>query len=437
MPYDRGDLVSRIHENGEVLASEHVADGTRLTARVTPDLAGDLTAYRRPLTLRSGRDARLAADGCTGRPSRAAAAGTLRTVQKAPREITTNRLTLRPPTGGTGRCGCGLHRDPALYEHAPWRDARERRRGGAGFTDCLDRWESAGFDYGVVEETNTRAGIGVGGLRRRQLDEHGEQVLNLYYRLAARGARPGPRDGGGAGLDRPRPGVAARPARRPEVPRDQRRVGADGPRGRAGARRHRRRRPGRAAALHGAAGAAGRVARLVRRGRPASRCSTCGARSTTPGERWGSCPARRATRSRGALAAHEEGMADGGTTGVLLRGADRRVVGAGFWVADRNPLLGHARTAYRIMTAPGPARAATWAGCSWRRCTGSRASRTSRSPCSTCAAGWARRGSTRAAATSRSAGCPASSGWRPGDDRDSVVMARRLDGQPMVADGRA
>ncbi|HZB66429.1 MAG TPA: GTPase HflX [Ornithinibacter sp.] len=45
VPYDRGDLVSRIHERGEVLASEHLSDGTRLTARVRPDLAGDLTAY--------------------------------------------------------------------------------------------------------------------------------------------------------------------------------------------------------------------------------------------------------------------------------------------------------------------------------------------------------------------------------------------------------
>ena len=45
VPYDRGDLVSRIHESGEVLASEHLSDGTRLTARVRPDLAGDLTAY--------------------------------------------------------------------------------------------------------------------------------------------------------------------------------------------------------------------------------------------------------------------------------------------------------------------------------------------------------------------------------------------------------
>src|SRR6478609_6582299 len=38
VPYDRGDLVSRIHERAEILASEHVADGTRVRAKVTPDL---------------------------------------------------------------------------------------------------------------------------------------------------------------------------------------------------------------------------------------------------------------------------------------------------------------------------------------------------------------------------------------------------------------
>ena len=81
-----------------------------------------------------------------------------------------------------------------------------------GFTDCLDRWESAGFDYGIVEETNTRTGIGVGGLRRRATST-GEQVLNLYYRLAGERARPWAGDGGGPGLDRTRAGVAARPAR--------------------------------------------------------------------------------------------------------------------------------------------------------------------------------------------------------------------------------
>ena len=46
LPYDRGDLVSRVHEAGEVLASEHLVEGTRLTARVGAELADDLTPYR-------------------------------------------------------------------------------------------------------------------------------------------------------------------------------------------------------------------------------------------------------------------------------------------------------------------------------------------------------------------------------------------------------
>ncbi|MPZ96267.1 MAG: GTPase HflX [Propionibacteriales bacterium] len=45
VPYDRGDLINRVHEYGEVLALEHVADGTRLRARVHADLAGELEAY--------------------------------------------------------------------------------------------------------------------------------------------------------------------------------------------------------------------------------------------------------------------------------------------------------------------------------------------------------------------------------------------------------
>ena len=48
LPYDRGDLVSRVHENGEVLSVEHTADGTLLTARVNESLAGELAAYEQP-----------------------------------------------------------------------------------------------------------------------------------------------------------------------------------------------------------------------------------------------------------------------------------------------------------------------------------------------------------------------------------------------------
>src|SRR6476620_10373234 len=45
LPYDRGDLVSRIHENGEVLHLDHTPHGTRVKARVNPSLAGELGAY--------------------------------------------------------------------------------------------------------------------------------------------------------------------------------------------------------------------------------------------------------------------------------------------------------------------------------------------------------------------------------------------------------
>src|SRR6185437_197317 len=45
LPYDRGDLVSRVHRDGEVLAEEHTAEGTRLHAQVRGPLAGELAPY--------------------------------------------------------------------------------------------------------------------------------------------------------------------------------------------------------------------------------------------------------------------------------------------------------------------------------------------------------------------------------------------------------
>jgi GTP-binding protein HflX len=45
VPYDRGDLVSRVHSEGEVLSSDHRPEGTELVARVKPDLAAELTAF--------------------------------------------------------------------------------------------------------------------------------------------------------------------------------------------------------------------------------------------------------------------------------------------------------------------------------------------------------------------------------------------------------
>jgi GTP-binding protein HflX len=45
LPYDRGDLVSRLHDEAEVISCEHLHHGTRVKARVHPDLAGELAAY--------------------------------------------------------------------------------------------------------------------------------------------------------------------------------------------------------------------------------------------------------------------------------------------------------------------------------------------------------------------------------------------------------
>jgi GTPase len=45
LPYSRGDLVSRVHRDGEVLAEEHTADGTLMHAQVRGQLAGELQPF--------------------------------------------------------------------------------------------------------------------------------------------------------------------------------------------------------------------------------------------------------------------------------------------------------------------------------------------------------------------------------------------------------
>jgi len=49
VPYDRGDLVARVHRDGEVLAESHEDAGTRLTARVDGALAAALEEFASPV----------------------------------------------------------------------------------------------------------------------------------------------------------------------------------------------------------------------------------------------------------------------------------------------------------------------------------------------------------------------------------------------------
>ncbi|WP_223167961.1 GTPase HflX [Nonomuraea sp. SYSU D8015] len=49
VPYDRGDLISRAHKEGEVLSVDHVEDGTILHARVLPSLFQELERVGKPV----------------------------------------------------------------------------------------------------------------------------------------------------------------------------------------------------------------------------------------------------------------------------------------------------------------------------------------------------------------------------------------------------
>jgi GTP-binding protein HflX len=45
IPYTRGDLLARIHSDGEVVSEDHTNDGTLVSARVRADLAATLAEF--------------------------------------------------------------------------------------------------------------------------------------------------------------------------------------------------------------------------------------------------------------------------------------------------------------------------------------------------------------------------------------------------------
>ncbi|MEO9323427.1 GTPase HflX [Nocardioides sp. C4-1] len=45
LPYERGDLLNRLHQQGEIDSLDHTADGTIVKGRANPDLAGELDPY--------------------------------------------------------------------------------------------------------------------------------------------------------------------------------------------------------------------------------------------------------------------------------------------------------------------------------------------------------------------------------------------------------
>ncbi|GAB3760382.1 GTP-binding protein HflX [Nocardioides ginsengisegetis] len=45
LPYERGDLINRLHQHGEIESLEHTGEGTIVRGRANDDLAGELAAY--------------------------------------------------------------------------------------------------------------------------------------------------------------------------------------------------------------------------------------------------------------------------------------------------------------------------------------------------------------------------------------------------------
>ena len=45
VPYDRGDVVSTLHETGRVLSVGYVEDGTRIRALASPEQAAQLAEF--------------------------------------------------------------------------------------------------------------------------------------------------------------------------------------------------------------------------------------------------------------------------------------------------------------------------------------------------------------------------------------------------------
>ena len=137
-----------------------------------------------------------------------------------------------------------------------------------------------------------------------------------------------------------------------------------------------------------------------------------------------------------ALWSHERQMAEGLAFAAMLRTPDGALLGLAWWVRSPNPLMSQGLSAYRVMTEP------TLRGRNLGRILMSGMHRLGRDDGAELVtldyrsgtgvgAFYARCGYTEVGRV------PGSIRVRPGDDRDSVPVARRLDGAPLRAHGRS
>lgn len=354
-------------------------------------------------------------------------------MEVGPREISTNRLTLRPPVASDRGLWVRLSRDPALWTHASRPMPASEAHASAEFDACLDRWRSTGFDVGVVEESLRGTTVGFGGVR--QIDSGERLRLSFCFDSAVQGrglAREAARAWSAYAFEwlPDLPLVSFVGADNIAAVRTARSVGME-PEGTAGAGTD--------------GGDASRPTVFA-----APRVEVCdwfdGRTRESVLDLWcavnddggavGFLPGASRSAVAQALSAHEEQMAEGGAAAVLLRATGGSVVGIGFWVAEANPMLAHTRTGYRIMTDP------TRRGRNLGRLLLAAMHRAARAHGVELVSVGVRSGLGISRFYERAGydevgRVPGAIRVAPGDDRDDIVLARRLDGRPMVEDGGA
>ncbi|MBK9476283.1 MAG: GNAT family N-acetyltransferase [Tetrasphaera sp.] len=265
-----------------------------------------------------------------------------------PDTLRTERLVLRRPTEEDRAFWVRLHRDPALYTHAPWAMAESDEVASAWFDGVLATWAEQGFGYHVAQDADSGSPLGVGGLRPQDGGE-----LNLAYRFSVEShgqglAREAARSWVAHGLEW-HAGTPVRALVRPHNTPSVRTAESSGLE-RVGEHDDVTGEPPSlvlASPRSAAVGAEGFSAR------ERTEALDLWEVTTRMGGAVGFVPDAARERIEAALNAHAEQMSRGEAVAVTLRSAaDHRLLGLGWWVSSTNPLLAHRRTAYRVMTEP-------------------------------------------------------------------------------------
>ncbi|MGL5867394.1 MAG: GNAT family N-acetyltransferase [Dermatophilaceae bacterium] len=344
--------------------------------------------------------------------------------------VRTNRLVLRPPTPDDEEAWVGWHTDPVRSLHAP----HSRLTAGAArrfLAEVCQHWARHGFGYWTVTCRGTGRLVGMAGVRVVDTE-----VLTLCYRVDSSV------HGHGFGREAARaavayaaewvPGRRVRAVIRPDYASSIRITEAAGLVD-IGTLRH----PddpddGPPSRLFEAP-------RLVRRTRFAdgerAQVLDLWCRVNDAGGSVGFLPGAPREVVDRALAVHERQMADGDAVAGLLIAPRGALVGCAWWARGSNPLLHHGRWLSRVMTDPDCRRShrGTLLMAGMHRLAREDGVELLQLGYRSGSGVSAFYGSLGYHEVGR---VPGAIRVGPGDDRDDVTMARRVDGGPFVTDGR-